>query len=75
MNKTLIVAACLLAFAGMAQAQDAGAPGNSAADNGGWTGSGEFGFASAHGNSRTENINAKLGLNQENEYWKNNFFL
>jgi putative salt-induced outer membrane protein len=75
MNKTLIVSACLLAFTGMAQAQDAGAPGNSAADNGGWSGSGEFGFASAHGNSRTENINAKLGLNQENEYWKNNFFL
>jgi putative salt-induced outer membrane protein len=76
MNKTLIAAVCLLAFAGMAQAQDAGAsPGNSATDNGGWTGSGEFGFASARGNSRTENVNAKLGLSQENEYWKNNFFL
>ncbi|SEI69972.1 DUF481 domain-containing protein [Frateuria terrea] len=76
MNKTLIAAACLLAFAGVAQAQDAGAStGNSATDNGGWTGSGEFGFASARGNSRTENVNAKLGLNQENEYWKNNFFL
>ena len=77
MNKTSIAAVCLLAFAGVAQAQDAGAPGNndSASDNGGWTGSGEFGFASAHGNSRTENINAKLGLSQENEYWKNNFFL
>jgi putative salt-induced outer membrane protein len=76
MNKTLIAAVCLLAFAGVAQAQDASAPtADSATDNGGWTGSGEFGFASAHGNSRTENINAKLGLNQENEYWKNNFFL
>lgn len=77
MNKTLIAAVCLLAFAGVAQAQDASAPGSNdnASDNGGWTGSGEFGFASAHGNSRTENINAKLGLSQENEYWKNNFFL
>ena len=76
MKKTLIAAVCLLAFAGVAQAQDAGAPTtDSATDNGGWSGSGEFGFASARGNSRTENVNAKLGLNQENEYWKNNFFL
>jgi putative salt-induced outer membrane protein len=44
-------------------------------NNGGWAGSGEFGYASAHGNSRTENANAKLGLSQENEYWKNNFYL
>lgn len=55
-----------------AHAQDAGAP---ATDNGGWSGSGEFGFASARGNSRSENVNAKLGLTQENELWKNNFFL
>jgi putative salt-induced outer membrane protein len=76
MNKTLIAAVCLLAFAGIAQAQDAAAPtADSATANGGWTGTGEFGFASARGNSRTENVNAKLGLNQENEYWKNNFFL
>lgn len=43
-------------------------------DNG-WSGSGEFGYAAARGNSHTENINAKLGLKQENEFWKNNFFL
>jgi len=46
-----------------------------AAQNGGWTGSGEFGFASSRGNSRTENANAKLGLSQENELWKNNIYL
>lgn len=63
------------------QAQDASAPATNtstntdAAANGGWKGSGEFGYASAHGNSRTENANAKLGLSQENEYWKNNFYL
>lgn len=79
MYKTLTAAVCLLAFAGLAQAQDAnantaGTP-NTDSNNGGWTGSGEFGFASARGNSHTENINAKLGLSQENEYWKNNFFL
>ncbi|MEI7035274.1 DUF481 domain-containing protein [Fulvimonas yonginensis] len=69
MNKTLI-ALCLLASAGV-HAQNT----DSTVANGGWTGSGEFGFASARGNSRTENVNARLGLSQENEYWKNNFFL
>ena len=73
MTKTLIAAVCLFAFAGVVQAQDADT--TTATDNGGWTGSGEFGFASARGNSRTENVNAKLGLNQENEQWKNSFFL
>jgi putative salt-induced outer membrane protein len=61
----------LLATYGV-HAQDAGA---AATNNGGWSGSGEFGFASARGNSRSENVNAKLGLTQENELWKNNFFL
>jgi putative salt-induced outer membrane protein len=51
---------------------------NTRADNptsGGWSGSGEFGYAAARGNSKTENINAKLNLKQENELWKNNFYL
>lgn len=78
MKTTLIATLCLLAFASLgAQAQDAfgGDNGSNAANNGGWSGSGEFGFASARGNSRTDNLNAKLGLSQENELWKNNFFL
>jgi Putative salt-induced outer membrane protein len=75
MKKTLIAGLLLLAFTSLGvQAQDAGSL-DTAASNGGWTGSGEFGFASARGNSRTDNINAKLGLSQENEYWRNNFFL
>ncbi len=53
-----------------ATAQDADSPGS-----GGWTGSGEFGFAMSQGNSHTENLNAKLSLQQENEVWKNSFFL
>ena len=75
MKKTLIaglVLAALVSFT--AQAQDTDTT-TAAANNGGWTGSGEFGFASATGNSRSQNINAKLGLNQENEQWKNSFFL
>ncbi len=77
MKKTLIAGLLLAAFASFAaQAQDAGgATATNAANNGGWSGSGEFGFASATGNSRSQNINAKLGLNQENEQWKNTFFL
>ena len=72
MNKTLMAALLLAACASFgAQAQDA----NDTANNGGWSGSGEFGFASATGNTRSQNINAKLGLNQENEQWKNSFFL
>lgn len=72
MNKTLIASLLLAACASFgAQAQSA----PSAASNGGWSGSGEFGFASSTGNSRSENINAKLGLSQENEQWKNNFFV
>jgi putative salt-induced outer membrane protein len=73
MNKTLLAGLLLLAVSSPAlQAQDAS---GSDTNPSGWAGSGEFGFASARGNSRTENINAKLGLSQENEYWKNNFFL
>lgn len=83
MKKTTLALFVLLAMAGGAHAQtaDGSAPAappttdSNGAANGGWTGSGEFGFASARGNSRTENANAKLGLNQENEYWKNAFYL
>ncbi len=76
MKKTLIAGLLLAAFTSFAaQARDASTDPNAAANNGGWTGSGEFGFASATGNTRSQNINAKLGLNQENEQWKNNFFV
>lgn len=80
MRKTLFAGLVVAGFASFGlHAQDAVAQNadtsSNAANNGGWSGSGEFGFASARGNSRTENANAKLGLNQENELWKNNFFL
>lgn len=72
MNKAILLSVSLLAALPLAlQAQDTSNP----ATSGGWSGSGEFGFASAHGNSHTENLNAKLGLNQENERWKNAFSL
>jgi putative salt-induced outer membrane protein len=90
MKKTLIACVLLASIASFAvqaddnsspapaPAPDAAAPAaasSSAASNGGWTGSGEFGFASATGNTRSQNINGKLNLNQENEQWKNNFYV
>jgi putative salt-induced outer membrane protein len=83
MKKTLIACLLLAAMASFAvQADDAAAPASgadagsgSAANNGGWSGSGEFGFASATGNTRSQNVNGKLNLNQENEQWKNNFYV
>src|SRR6201991_407124 len=76
MKKVLIATLVLTALPFAASAQDANANQNSnAAQNGGWTGSGEFGFASSRGNSHTENANAKLGLSHENELWKNNIYL
>lgn len=84
MKKPLIAGFGLAVLASFGlQAQDTATPpaapaagtDASASDNGGWKGSGEFGYASATGNSRTENANAKLGLSQENDYWKNNFYL
>lgn len=82
MKKLLLATLVLAALPFIASAQDATAnpaatpdQNADASKNGGWTGTGEFGFASSRGNSRSENANAKLGLNQENELWKNNFYL
>lgn len=63
----------------VAAAQDSGTstdtPTNDSTTKSGWSGSGEFGYAAARGNSHTENINAKLTFSQENERRKNNFQL
>ncbi len=77
MNPRLPVLLLLAGLGTALHAQDAGTgeTGGDAAAHGGWTGSGEFGFAAARGNSHTENANAKLTLGQENAYWRNNFFL
>lgn len=40
-----------------------------------WTGSGEFGFAAARGNTHSENLDAKLKLGYEDDIWKDDFFL
>jgi putative salt-induced outer membrane protein len=41
----------------------------------GWSGSGELGFAAARGNSKSENLNAKLEFKKEDETWKDHFYL
>jgi putative salt-induced outer membrane protein len=68
-------AAAAPAAAAPASGADSNSGASNAANNGGWSGSGEFGFASATGNTRSQNINGKLNLNQENEQWKNNFYV
>lgn len=45
------------------------------AGDGGWSGSGEAGFAAARGNSKSENLNAKLQFKKEDDQWKDNFYL
>ncbi|MGA9422724.1 MAG: DUF481 domain-containing protein, partial [Rhodanobacteraceae bacterium] len=41
----------------------------------GWTGSGEVGFAASRGNSKSENLNAKLRFKKEDDTWKDAFYL
>jgi putative salt-induced outer membrane protein len=41
----------------------------------GWNGIGELGYVSSSGNSKSDNVNAKLGLNFEDEEWKHSFEL
>lgn len=41
----------------------------------GWSGSGEVGFAAASGNTRSENLNAKVNVKYNDDRWKNEFNL
>jgi putative salt-induced outer membrane protein len=43
--------------------------------NSSWSGSGEFGFANATGNTKSLNLDAKFKLAYENDTWKDAFFL
>ena len=40
-----------------------------------WSGSGEFGFASSRGNTHSENLNARLSLDYQDDTWKDDFYL
>lgn len=41
----------------------------------GWSGSGELGLAAASGNTKSQNLDAKLALAYEDDFWKDAFFL
>ncbi len=75
MKKTLIATLLLSSLACFAAHADDAGSSSSPGATGDWTGTGELGFASTTGNTRSQNLNAKLNLNQENAQWKNNFFL
>jgi putative salt-induced outer membrane protein len=64
MKKLLIAAALLAAL-----------PLSAFADDGVWKGAGEVGFAASRGNSKSENLNAKLNFTMEDDTWKDNFYL
>lgn len=61
MKKALLASALLAAVPFTAQAQD-----------GAWTGSGELGLALTTGNSKSQNLNAKLDFTKEDALWKHN---
>ncbi|MBN8483002.1 MAG: DUF481 domain-containing protein [Xanthomonadales bacterium] len=65
MKKTLIASALLLSVPLVAQA----------ADDGSWSGAGELGFALSRGNTKSENLNAKIAFKKEDDAWKHNIFL
>ena len=65
MKKTLLAGALLLSLPLLAQA----------AEDGTWSGSGELGFALSRGNTKSENLNAKLAFKMEDDAWKHNIFL
>jgi putative salt-induced outer membrane protein len=65
MKTRLIAAALLAALPVISFAADA---------DGEWKGSGELGFAASRGNSKSENLNAKLNFSMEDDTWKDNFY-
>jgi len=68
-TNAFLCAALLAALPVAAMADDA------STNDGGWSGSGEAGFAAARGNAKSENLNAKLTFKKEDDRWKDNFYL
>ena len=70
MKKTLLASALLLALPFAALAADPPPPPPE-----GWSGSGEAGLALASGNTKSENVNAKLDIKYNDDQWKDDFYL
>ncbi|HMM66722.1 MAG TPA: DUF481 domain-containing protein [Dokdonella sp.] len=64
MRNAILASAVLLAIPALAHAEDSD-----------WSGSGEVGFAATTGNTKSQNLNAKLAFKKEDVQWKHNFFL
>ncbi|MCX7557493.1 DUF481 domain-containing protein [Xanthomonadaceae bacterium JHOS43] len=45
------------------------------AQSDGWSGTGEFGFAMARGNAKSDNANGKIAFAKEDSEWKHSFYL
>jgi putative salt-induced outer membrane protein len=75
MKKMLIPIALLAALPLYAYADDSTTTPTTTANDGSWSGSGELGFAAASGNSKSQNLNAKLQFKKEDETWKDTFYL
>ncbi len=69
-----VLALAALCLPLLAQAADSD-PQNSNSSPQSWSGSGEFGFAAARGNTHSENLDAKLKLEYQDDTWKDDFFL
>lgn len=67
MKPVLLASAVLLALPLAALAADPPAPG--------WSGSGEAGLSVASGNTKSQNLNAKLNLKFNDDRWKDDFYL
>ncbi len=70
MKKSLLTSALLLALPFAAHAADAPPPPPE-----GWSGSGEAGLALASGNTKSQNLNAKLDVKYNDDQWKDDFYL
>ncbi|HET8897567.1 MAG TPA: DUF481 domain-containing protein [Rhodanobacteraceae bacterium] len=70
MRKLLLISACALMLPAAAFAADSGSQ-----NIGAWSGAGELGFALTRGNTKSENLNAKLNFDREDDTWKNNIYL
>lgn len=68
MNKKFLAASLLLALSFAAHADDAPPPV-------GWSGAGEAGLAIASGNTKSQNLNAKLDVKFNDDQWKDDFYL
>ena len=64
MKNALLASVCLLAIPALVHAEE-----------GEWTGSGELGFAATSGNTKSQNLNAKLAFKKEDATWKHAFHL